>query len=268
MDQKKTAFAIGAHPDDIEFQMAGTLLLLKRAGYEIHYMNLASGNCGTARHDAATIRRIRLRESRRAAGILGAQFHKPLCDDLEILYELKTLRRLASIIREVRPSVVLTHPPIDYMEDHTATCRLVVTAVFARGMRNFRTIPSRPAAQYDVTLYHCMPHTLRDPLRQRVLPGAFVNISTVQSIKMEALRAHQSQRTWLDASQKLDSYLQTMEDMARELGRMSRKFRYAEGWRRHLHAGFGEPEDDPMKVLGSSYLINRAYERRLRGLRG
>ena len=265
MNRKRTAIAIGAHPDDIEFQMAGTLLLLKAAGYEIHTMNLASGNCGSLKHNAATVRRIRLQESRRAANILGAHLHKPLCDDLEIVYDMKTLRRLAAIIRDVRPSIVLTHPPIDYMEDHTATCRLVVTAMFARGMPNFRTLPARHAGQYDMALYHCMPHTLRDPLRQRVLPGAFVNTSTVQFVKREALRAHQSQQGWLDASQKLDSYLQTMEDMARELGRMSKKFKYAEGWRRHLHAGFGEPEGDPMKVLGSSYLINHAYERRLRG---
>ena len=256
MNKKRTALAVGAHPDDIEFQMAGTLLLLKRAGYEIHYLNLSRGDCGSANHDAATIRRIRLRESRQAAGILGAEFHKPFCADLEIVYELKTLRRLAAIIREVRPSVVLTHPPVDYMEDHTATCRLVVTAVFARGMPNFRTLPARRAGQYDVTLYHCMPHTLRDPLRQRVLPGAFVNTSAVQSIKREALGAHQSQRDWLGASQKFDSYVQTMEDMARELGRMSKRFRYAEGWRRHLHAGFGAPDDDPLKVLGKDYMIN------------
>jgi hypothetical protein len=44
----RKAFAIAAHPDDIEFMMAGTLLLLKRAGYEIHYMNVANGSCGTA----------------------------------------------------------------------------------------------------------------------------------------------------------------------------------------------------------------------------
>jgi LmbE family N-acetylglucosaminyl deacetylase len=30
--------AVTVHPDDIELMMAGTLLLLKRAGYEIHYM--------------------------------------------------------------------------------------------------------------------------------------------------------------------------------------------------------------------------------------
>src|SRR6185369_1352086 len=34
----KSAIAIGAHPDDIEFYMAGTLVLLKRAGWEIHYL--------------------------------------------------------------------------------------------------------------------------------------------------------------------------------------------------------------------------------------
>ena len=36
----KTAFAIACHPDDIEFMMAGTLFLLKRAGWDVHYMNL------------------------------------------------------------------------------------------------------------------------------------------------------------------------------------------------------------------------------------
>jgi LmbE family N-acetylglucosaminyl deacetylase len=43
----KTALAIAAHPDDIEFMMAGTLILLKHAGYDIHYMNVATGSCGT-----------------------------------------------------------------------------------------------------------------------------------------------------------------------------------------------------------------------------
>jgi LmbE family N-acetylglucosaminyl deacetylase len=48
----KNAIAIAAHPDDIELMMAGTLLLLKRAGYQIHYMNLASGNLGSTEHSS------------------------------------------------------------------------------------------------------------------------------------------------------------------------------------------------------------------------
>src|SRR6266404_6337173 len=72
---KKVVIAIGAHPDDIEFYMAGTLLMLKKAGYEAHYLNLASGNCGSADYNGATTRSIRNTEARAAAKTLGASFH-------------------------------------------------------------------------------------------------------------------------------------------------------------------------------------------------
>ena len=39
-----SVIAIAAHPDDIEFVMAGTLLMLQRAGWEIHCLNVANGN--------------------------------------------------------------------------------------------------------------------------------------------------------------------------------------------------------------------------------
>ena len=42
----KSVLAIFAHPDDIEFVAAGTMLLLSEAGYDLHYFNLCSGNCG------------------------------------------------------------------------------------------------------------------------------------------------------------------------------------------------------------------------------
>src|SRR2546425_6486379 len=108
---KKVAIAIGAHPDDIEFYMAGTLLLLKKAGYEIHYLNLASGNCGSAEYNSTTTRSIRNTEARAAAKVLGAHFHPNLTEDLEILYGLNLLRPLAGVIREVKPNIVLTHSP-------------------------------------------------------------------------------------------------------------------------------------------------------------
>src|SRR5690349_2701204 len=88
----RVVIAIGAHPDDIEFYMAGTLLLLRQAGWETHYLNVASGNCGSARLDAATTRAMRIREARAAAQTLGAVFHPPLVDDLEIVYNVEPLR--------------------------------------------------------------------------------------------------------------------------------------------------------------------------------
>jgi N-acetylglucosamine malate deacetylase 1 len=260
----RVAIAIGAHPDDIEFYMAGTLMLLKRAGYETHYFNLASGNCGGKEYNSAKTRALREKEARSAAAMLGAHFHPSLTNDLEILYNVALLRRVAAVVRAVRPTIVLTHSPQDYMEDHTNTSRLAVTAAFARGMPNFKTTPRRPAIDFEVTVYHGMPHGLRDPLRRWIIPGIFVNTTSVHKTKRDALAKHQSQQKWLEVSQGLNSYLRTMERMSRTLGYLSKRFKYAEGWRRHLHLGFSGNAIDPLReALGQYCLINDDYERKL-----
>jgi LmbE family N-acetylglucosaminyl deacetylase len=258
------AIAIAAHPDDIEFYMAGTLLLLKDAGYETHYFNLASGNCGGIEENSAKTQGRRRREARSAAAVLGARFHSSITDDLQIIYQMALLRRVAAVIRETRPTIILTHSPQDYMEDHTNTSRLAVTAAFARGMPNFQTVPRRRAIGGELAIYHALPHGLCDPLRRRIVPGAFVNTARVLERKREALACHQSQQNWLELSQGLNSYLQTMDDISRTVGRMSRRFKHAEGWRRHLHLGFSAAEIDPLReALGRDCLINTAYERNL-----
>jgi N-acetylglucosamine malate deacetylase 1 len=258
------AIAIGAHPDDIEFMMAGTLLLLKKSGYQTHYLNVSTGSCGSLVHGPRALRRIRRREAMKAAAILGAEFHKSHADDLEIVYSVRLLRRLAAVIRKVRPTIILTHSPQDYMEDHTNTCRLTLTAVFARGIPNFVTTPRARAWMGDATVYHAMPHGLCDQLRQRIMPGAFVDTQSVQENKLAALACHESQHGWLQVSQGMNSYLRQMEDVAREVGALSRRFRVAEGWRRHSHMGFCSPTADPLRdALGKKYLVNLAYERAL-----
>jgi LmbE family N-acetylglucosaminyl deacetylase len=161
----------------------------------------------------------------------------------------------------VKPRIVLTHSPQDYMEDHMNTSRLAVTAAFTRGMPNFKTVPPRPTADYDVTVYHALPHGFCDPLRRRIIPGAFVNTTSVHKTQLAALAAHKSQQNWLDVSQGMNSFLLAVEDMLLAVGRMSKKFKYAEGWRRHLHFGFCGPEADPLATaLGKNYLVNQAYE--------
>ena len=258
------AIAIGAHPDDIEFAMAGTLLRLAEAGWAIHYFNLSSGNCGSVKLSPTQTRKVRAKEARAAAKVLGAKYYPSICDDLEILYDVKTLRKGSAVIRKSRASIVLTHAPADYMEDHMNTCRLAVTAAFTHGMPNFKSTPSVKTYAHDVTVYHAMPHSLRDPLRQRVVPGAFVDTTPVHDRKIKALAAHASQQDWLDVSQGMNSYLKTADDMSRLVGRTSKKFKHAEGWRRHLHVGFSAKEVNPLKdALGRHCHINRQYERSL-----
>lgn len=258
----KRAMAIAAHPDDIEFMMAGTMVLLRNVGYEIHYMTISDGNCGSMHWDAETTARTRVEESREAARILGAEYHMPIGKDFEIFYNKELLQQLTAVIRSVEPEIILTHSPIDYMEDHMITCRLTVTAAFVRGIPNYKAGDSKPTS-VDCTIYHALPHGLKDPLRREVIPGIYIDVTSVFDTKLEALSAHRSQHEWLDSSQKMNSYLQYLEDITRLVGRKSGQFQYAEGWRRHLHYGFGSEDADPLRELGPLYLLNEAYEESL-----
>jgi LmbE family N-acetylglucosaminyl deacetylase len=260
----RRALAIAAHPDDIEFVMAGTLRLLREAGWDIHCLNLSTGNLGSMTLPPAATARVRRREAQAAAKLLDAVWHPPICDDLEIFYDTRTLRRLCAIVREVRPRVILTHSPRDYMEDHMTAARLAVTAAFARAIPGYRTIPQRSPVPTPVTIYHASPHGLRDQLRRLVAPGAFVDTSSVQEIKRAALACHTSQRKFLDRTQGMGSFVRTMDEFSLKMGKLSRRFRHAEGWRRHSHLGFCEEGDDPLRdALGPKYVISARYERAL-----
>lgn len=259
-----SALAIFAHPDDIEFVAAGTLLLLKEHGWDIHYMNLCTGNGGSVQMDGPATAAKRLEEAKEAAKILGATFHPPICDDLELTYEPRYLRKVAAVVREAKPEIVLTHSPQDYMEDHMAASRLAVTGAFAHCIQNFVTDPQRPSYIGDVTVYHAMPHGLRDPLRKSIRAGAYVNTARVHEVKRKALAAHESQKHWLDVSQGMDSYLISMDEASVAVGRLSEHYEHAEGWRRHLHLGFSAADCDPLKeALGEDCLISVDYERGL-----
>lgn len=243
----KTVFAVAAHPDDIEIVMAGTLAHLKDVGYDVHYMNVANGCCGSTVYGRDELIAMRREEAREACRIAGFTFHDSLVNDMEVMYDRPTLFRVAAVVREVKPSIVLTHSPVDYMEDHTNTCRLATTAAFARCMPNFPCDPPTAAYFEDVTVYHAQPHGNCDPLYGPIVPKLFVDVGSKLDLKTQMLAAHKSQKLWLDQSQGMDSYLATMRDIMREVGRLSDgRFEYAEGWRRHLHLGFCAADADPL----------------------
>lgn len=252
---------MAAHPDDIEFLMAGTLILLNRAGYEIHTMTIANGSCGSMVHSAEEIARIRREESEAAATSVGAVHHGSLVNDIEVFFEKGLLARVGAVMREVAPEILLVHSPIDYMEDHQNAARLAVTAAFCRGIPNFPTDPPQAPVDQDVTVYHAQPHGNRDPLRRLVWPEIFVDISSVLQEKRDMLACHRSQKAWLDHTQGMDSYLKVMEELCYEVGGMSGQFECAEGWRRRLHLGFCAEDADPLSVALPEYAVAVSRER-------
>ena len=250
-------FAIAAHPDDIEFCMAGTLILLAGKGCEIHYMNIANGSCGSAEHDAEAIAAMRLQEAINAANRIGAAFYPPLVSDIEIFYERGLLAKIGSIMRMVAPDILLVPSPQDYMEDHVNACRLAVTAAFCRGMRNFPVDPPREPVDRDVSVYHAQPYGNRDSLNRPIRPDFFIDITSAIKKKASLLAEHKSQKEWLDRSQGLNAYLTTMKDFAREMGALSSRCEYAEGWRRHNPLGLCVPDADPLEELLQEYVVGQ-----------
>jgi LmbE family N-acetylglucosaminyl deacetylase len=113
-------------------------------------------------------------------------------------------------------------------------------------MPNFPVDPPRPAIEGSVTVYHAQPAGNRDPLGNLVLPKIFVDVGEKIDQRVAMLALHESQKRFLDETQWMDSYLETLREMAREIGQMSGRFEYAEGWRRHLHLGFCDADTDPL----------------------
>ena len=76
------------------------------------------------------------------------------------------------------------------------------------------------------------------------LHGHFVNEK-----KVEMLRFHRSQKEWLDKTQGMDSYVESMKGMSQEVGKMSGQYQYAEGWQRHVHLGFAGEDFNPLTEI-------------------
>ncbi|MCF0233547.1 MAG: PIG-L family deacetylase, partial [Thermoguttaceae bacterium] len=229
---KKTVFAVACHPDDIEFTMAGTLLLLKDRGFDVHYMTVANGAWGSATMRREATIRTRREECVAAAAYLGATYHESLVDDLDVYYNRRSMLQLVATMREVDPDILLVQAPADYMEDHQNAVRLAVTAAFCRCMPNAPAEPPTPATFKDVAVYHAAPHGNRDAMRRLVRSERYVDVESVMERKRAMLACHKSQKEWLDVSQGYDSYLDSMTEAAATTGRLSGKYRYAEGWRR------------------------------------
>jgi len=253
----KVVLAVGAHPDDIEFACAGTLLQLRKKGWEIHMWNLANGSAGSKSLPAGEIAAQRWQEAQDSARILGAKMHPPLFSDLGIFYDAPSLARVSSVVRAVNPAIILTHPPSDYMEDHENTCRLMVTAAIAKGIPNYQVVPSLNSNDDQIAIYHTPPLGCQTSLNQQVWPSLFVDIESVIREKVRMLMAHESQMTWLEQTQSMASLEEVLLKEAKALGAMSGSFGFAEAFIPHQKRGYSEENFAPLEEALKEEIVIR-----------
>jgi LmbE family N-acetylglucosaminyl deacetylase len=240
----KTVLSLAAHPDDAEFFCAGTLALLRQKGWEIHIATMTPGDCGTVQYSRDEISRIRRAEAAKAASILDGTYHCLECDDIFILYDRPSLLKAIELMRKVKPAIVFTTSPSDYMVDHEMASKIAQTACFACGVVNVETPGAEPFEPIP-HLYYMDPAEQKDKFGTGIKAGTIVDITGVIDTKEKMLCCHKSQRHWLMTHHGMDEYVNMMKDSGEKRGREINSG-FAEGFRQHL--GHAYPQDNILKA--------------------
>jgi len=235
-----------AHPDDAEFLCAGTMTrLVREHGWKAVIATMTPGDCGSAEHTSEEIACIRRAEGAAAAARLDGDYHCVEERDLLITYAEPAIAKVTNLLRTVRPRIVLTHSPDDYMLDHEMTSRLVRAAAFNAPIPLFLQGKGGPdPADHIPHLYYCDPIEHKDIFGRPLTPDFHVDISAVIDEKAAMLACHASQRNWLLKHHGVDHYINSMRDWSAAAGRAG-GVAYAEGFRQHR--GHSYPQEN---VLG------------------
>ncbi|MFH0777453.1 MAG: bacillithiol biosynthesis deacetylase BshB1 [Candidatus Eisenbacteria bacterium] len=217
--------AVGAHPDDIELSCGGLVARLTSIGHEVGIIDLTYGEMASSGD-----RRIRIRESLKAAGILGVAWRECLgLPDTGLDHsERLQIRAVVEALRKHKPSFVLAPHRASSHPDHMEAGEMLRRAMFLAGLRRFEA-RGRPHRSSGLLYY------MGD---LRFEPSIVVDVTRFHRKKMSAVKAYRSQfrrdsgdsyPTRLNAP----GFLELIEERARYLGGIIGTD-YAEGF---LHEG-------------------------------
>ena len=171
---------VGAHPDDIEPQMGGTIAKLTKNGNEVLILQFTD--------TGGELNNIRIRESIDAAEILGAKIKHLHYDQNNFSFKRETIQSLDKIVEEYKPNEIYTCWEYDSHQDHQVVSKIVLAS----------------SRKNNANVYFFEP----------IIPGGitpygfnsnyFVDITDTMEIKIKSIMAHKSQvekfgKRWLDA---------------------------------------------------------------------
>ena len=203
--------AIGAHPDDLEFQCGGTLALLAQQGHSVTMAIATDGGIGhpsaTCRSEVAEVRRI---EAAKSASLIGADLIWMGLEDEWLFNDRQTRTAFIDAYRQARPDFVISHTTTDYHPDHNVTGQVAMDARMPASIRLLETrLPPTP------TIAHFF--MMDNQAGVDFVPDVYVDISAVHELKAEMLRCHASQQGWLDHFFGME-YVSAMEMKDRQRG--------------------------------------------------
>jgi len=125
INKKFKVLTIGAHPDDIEFSMGGTVAKLVQEGHVVYCLDITDGE-----PTPYGSKKIRKQESKKAAEILGVSRKTLGFPNRYLLDNVKVRKKIAEEIRIFRPDIIFAHYPEDSHPDHWAASIISMAARF------------------------------------------------------------------------------------------------------------------------------------------
>jgi bacillithiol biosynthesis deacetylase BshB1 len=181
MPQPCDLLAIGAHPDDVELTCGGTLIVAARQGYRTAVVDLTGGESGT--HGS---RDLRAREAEEAAAILGVAVRVNAgLPDAGLHNTDATRRTIVTLLRRIRPRVVILPFPIGRHPDHRVASELCRDASYLAGLQNYAA--DGPAHRPEKILYTLAYR------EDAVKPTFVVDVTEAFEAKLAAIRCYASQ---------------------------------------------------------------------------
>jgi LmbE family N-acetylglucosaminyl deacetylase len=201
-----------------------------RDGHKVVMCNVASGDKGSTTSSSEEIAAIRLSEAQRAAKLAGAEHRTLGLPDTTVAATDEQQRlMMVELLRQVRPDLVITHHPDDYMGDHRQVSALVLDTTMTASLSLLET--ESPA------LNEIPPVYLMDTLAGiNFAPQEYVDITDTIELKLEMLAAHKSQCDFLSEDGAV-SIVDDVRAVARFRGvqagvRYAEAFAHAQGWHR------------------------------------
>jgi LmbE family N-acetylglucosaminyl deacetylase len=222
VSEKLRVLAFGAHPDDLEFYMGGTLAKYADQGHSVTMAVVTNGDVGSSTLSMEEIAAVRKSEAQAAAALIGADLLWLDYHDEFFFYNEQTRRHLIDVMRQAEPNVVFAHWSSDYHPDHSLSGQAVRDARIMTAVPNIKT--AHPPLKKIPALFH-----YDTAAGVNFVPEVYVDITAQFPTKQKMLACHESQNAWI-SDIFADNITKMMEIQTRFRGFQS-GVRYAEGFR-------------------------------------
>ncbi|MDR0271493.1 PIG-L family deacetylase [Paenibacillus sp.] len=138
MEKQQHILAIGGHAGDMDLTAGAVIAKYVQAGHKATFLHLTPGEKGHPRLSPDDYAKQKIEEAHKFAEIVGADVRFLAYKDAELPVDEEVKYQVADIIREVKPTLLITHWKGSIHKDHTNTHYIMEDARFYAALKTIQ----------------------------------------------------------------------------------------------------------------------------------